>query len=660
MESAGPVLRLGSAFRSYEDFRQCFRAYELAQGYNYDLRSCVSVRGYNRQHGTAVRKDITFMQVKFGCSWTQTHSTKKRKEPISCPAYFELQYKEDIDQLVISDLNTNHVHSETVLSLNRAAAAATAKLCEEQQWGGTNSVAVADKDLQTVAGQPVDGVTAPAKKNASVLARLAEVMKTFLRVDGGSLASASTDSSHSLDRFSFQTSKMYNSFVKFPKSLLLHRVLDRAGHVLYAFIAETKERVGKVVHLSLLKDDVGPKFRRVLTVFKEFNPEWKKVEVFFVDMSFRHKGILKAYFPSAQVLPSIYHTVRLLKDVKEEMISSSFKQKLRLALRKALFAPSAANWHALSKLAEKVVSPVAYKYLQTEWFPCEPLWDMHTERGLQFCSTHMASLDLITLRISNLFGRQPSFEASVFPLMERADYLDSKGWESPSWGFLSTKDLQSGLWEKSKVCTGAAAELGPVFWENCPALGCWLCPQEWEVVRRSAPVVSPVLGGLSVRLKEDAQGVSQNYQSCACGFHRRYRLPCRHVLAVLQSHRRPVEESMVCRRWQRSYRQLLVPGATDPPGCSGGSVGGQLEDQQLPVPGAADPPGCSRASVGGQLEAREERIRSLSLELVNLLMQCDGDELEERGSALITVLAAWTRSPGEAAGNEPVSPHYSW
>uniref|UniRef100_A0A8C3PID3 Zinc finger SWIM-type containing 3 n=1 Tax=Calidris pygmaea TaxID=425635 RepID=A0A8C3PID3_9CHAR len=654
MESAGPALQLGSSFRSYEDFRQCFRAYELAQGYHYDLRSCVSVRGYNRQHGTAVRKDVTFMQVKFGCSWTQPYSTRRKKEPISCPAYFELQYKEDIDQLVISDLNTNHAHSEPVLSLIRAAAAVTAsaaachgpaaKRCEGQQWGGTNSVAVADKDLQAVTGQPVDGVTAPctaptipaaAKKNASVLVRLAGVMKTFLRVDKGSLASVSTDRSHSLDRLSFQTSKMNNSFVKFPRSLLLHRALGKEGHVLYAFIVESKERVGKVVHLSLLKEDVGHRFKRMLTVFKEFNPEWKKVQVFFVEVSFRHKGILKAHFPSAQVLPSIYHTVQLLKNVKEDMISSSFKRKLRLAMRKAVFAPSAANWHALSKLAKKVVSPLVYSYLQADWFSCEPLWHMHAEKGLQFCSTHMASLDLITLRIDNLFSRQPSLEASVPPLMERADYLDSKGWESPSWGFLNTKDVQSGLWEKSEACTGAAAELGPVLWENCPALGCWLCPQEWEVVRRSAGLLIPVLGSLSVWLMEDAQGVSRGYRSCTCGFHHRYRLPCRHILAVLQSHRRPVKESMVCRRWQRSY-------------------------QQLPVPGAADPRGCSGGLVGGQLEAREERIRSLSLELVNLLMQCDGDELEERSSALIAVLASWTRSPGEAAGKEPVSPHYSW
>ncbi|XP_074013763.1 zinc finger SWIM domain-containing protein 3 [Numenius arquata] len=669
-------MELGSSFRSYEDFRKRFRAYELAQRCRYGLQSCVSVRCYNRQHGTAVRQDVMFMQVKFGCARTQTYSKKRKTEPNLCPAYFVLQYKEDIDQLVISELNSHHVHANQVLSLTRAAAATAnavacdgpaAKLHEDQELGGTDSVAVADEDLQAVAGQPVDRVTAPykafmipeaAKENPSALVRVAEVMKTFLRVDRGSLASVSADGEHGLERLSFQTSKMKSSFMQFPESLLLHRALGKEGCVLYAFIAESKERVGKVVHLSLLKEDTGHSIRKMLTVFKEFNPEWQKVQAVFVDVSFFHKAILQKLFPSAQVLLSVYHTVRLIeKNVKEAEISSSFKQNLRLTLQKAVFAPSAANRDALSQLAKHVVSPELYDYLRASWFSCEPLWCMHAEKGLQFCSTHMASLDLITHRISRLFGQQPSLEASVLCFMECADCLDSRGLEIPNWGFLSTEDGQSGLWENPDVCTSAAAEPGPVsgsltlakptgqtataetgsmlavLWKNCMELGCWLCLKEWEVVQTSAQLLSPVLGGLTVWLLEDIQRVSRDCRSCTCSFHRRYRLPCRHVLAVLQAHRGCVEESMVCRRWQRRYQQLPVPGAT-PPGYGGGLV-------------------------GGQPEGRGERIRSLSLELANLLMQCDGEELEERGSALAAILAAWARSPGEAAKKEPVFPHNS-
>ncbi|NWY55935.1 ZSWM3 protein, partial [Chionis minor] len=653
-------MEVGTSFRSYEEFRERFRAYKLAQGCRYGLRSCVSVRCHNRQRGTAVREDVMFMQVKFGCARIQKYSKKRKQQPSLCPAYFVLQYKEDIDRLVISELNSNHVHADPVFSLTRATAAAAnaaahdspaTKLHKQQQAGGTDRGAVADEDSHTVVGQLADRVPAlskaPVKENASpsALVRVAEVTKNFLRVDRGSLASISAVSDHGLDRLSFQTSRMKSLFVQFPDSLLLHRALSEGGHILYAFIVESKERVGKVVHLSLLKDDTGHSVRKMLTVFKEFNPEWKKVQAIFVDVSFFHKAILHELFPSAQVLLSVYHMVRLLENnVKEAEISSSFKHNLMLALQEAMFATSAASLDALSQLVKRVVSPQLHNYLRANWFSCELLWRVHAERGLRSCSTHMDSLDLITHRISNLFGQQPSLEAGVLRFMECADCLDSRGLENPNWGFSSTEDGRSSLWEKPDMCSGAPAETGPVsgspalaeptgqaavaemgcmlatLRESCTDLGSWLCLKEWEVVQTSTQLLRPAPGGLTIQLLEDAQRVSRDCRSCTCCFHRRYRLPCRHVLAVLQAQRRRVEEGMVCRRWQRRYQQLPVPDA--------------------------NLPGHGRCSVGGQPEGRGERIRSLSLELANLLMQCDEEELEERSSALAAILAAWARAPG--------------
>ncbi|XP_010280936.1 PREDICTED: zinc finger SWIM domain-containing protein 3, partial [Phaethon lepturus] len=575
-----------------------------------------------------------FMQVKFGCARTQKYSKKRKQQPSLCPAYFVLQYKEDIDQLVISELNSNHVHADLVLSLTRATAvmASTAphaspatKLHEQQEAGGTKSSTVAAEDSHAVTGQPVDGMLAPhrapvlpeaAKESASAsaLVRVAEVMKTFLRVDRGSLASISADSDYGLERISFQTSKMKSSFMQFPETLLLHKAPSEGGHVLYAFLVESKERVGKVVHLSLLKDDTGHSIRKMLTVFKEFNPEWHKVQAVFVDMSFFHKALLHEPFPSAQVLLSVYHTVRLLeKNVKEAEISSSFKQNLTLALQKAVFSPSAASLDALSQLVKHVVSPELYDYLRANWFSCELLWCMHAEKGLHCCSMHMDSLDLITHQIASLFGQQLSLEASIPCFLECADCLDSRGLESLNQGFSSTKkDGQSSLWEKPNVHMGAAAEPGlisasptlaehpkPAGWAATAGMGCMLA-----MLRESCTDL-----GYWLCLKESLASPP-----------RRYRLPCRHVLAVLQAHHGCVEEGMVCRRWQRRYQQLPVPGASLPH-CGGGSV-------------------------GGRLEGRAEKVRSLSLELANLLMQCEGEELEERSSALAAILAVWARSPG--------------
>ncbi|NWR65671.1 ZSWM3 protein, partial [Bucorvus abyssinicus] len=626
-------MQLGDRFGSYKAFLERFHAYKLAQGSCYGLRSCVRVRCYNRQHGTAIREDVRFIQATFGCARTQQYSQRSFQQPSLCPACIVLCYREDIDQLEITDLNSLHIHAEPVHSLPRATAV-TAK----PRAGGTEGGSVAGEDA--VAGRLVDGapdlVTTAAllKENtsSSVLIRVAKVMRTFLRADRGSLASLSAGSGCGLDRLSFQSSKMRSTMVPFPKWLLLHRAPGEGKHVLYAFLVEAKQQEVTVSHVSLLRSDTGCGVREMLTVFKGFNPEWRKVQTIFVDVSFPHQAVLQELFPSAQVLLPVYGTAQLLwRQVEGGRAPSSPAQDAALAMREAELSPSTAGLGALAQLVPCGVSVEPYGSLQTGGF------SRHTKGGLHTGSRHRNSLDLLTHHIAGLLGQQSSLEASALLLLEHADCLDSRALGQFDGGISSTAEERwSSPWQQPAGATveecwsspqqqpaGAAAEPGPsagfpaelaVLQESCSAAGWWLCLREWEVVQASSQLLSPAAGGLAVQLLEEVHRVSQDGRSCTCRFHRQYRLPCRHVLAVLQAHRGRVEEAMVCRRWQRRY-------------------------QHLPIPGAA-PSGLSRGSVG----VREEKVRSLSLELANLLLQCEGRELEERSAMLAAVLAAWSRA----------------
>ncbi|XP_021272618.1 zinc finger SWIM domain-containing protein 3 isoform X2 [Numida meleagris] len=608
-----------------------------------------------------------FMQVKFGCTRTQKYSKKRKQQPNLCPAYFVLQYDEDIDHLVISELCSDHIHvdTETLLSGSITRGASTtadgspAVKLRRQQAGGTESSSVVNENLPE-AEQLVDEASAlcrvsvlseAGKENdfASAAARVTEVVKNCLNADSGALASVDVGSDQGLERLNFQTSKMKSLFMKFPASLLLHRVQSQRGHVLYVLLVESKERVGKIVHWSVLKADTGQSISKMLTVFKEFNPEWQKVKVVFVDASFLHKAVLHELFPSAQVLLSVYHTVRLLEEnVNAAKMPCFAKYKMKLALKKAVFSTSADSLDALSQMVKNVVNPELYNYLQDNWFSCELLWYMHTKKGLHSCSAHIDSLDLITHRISALFGQHSSLEASVLHLLECADCLDSKLLESSSWSPSCTKDCQRGFQEKPEVQACAAAEPDPILVSqvltegpepprqmapsavvegqgcmlealrgSCTALGYQLCASEWEVVQMSTQLISAVPGGVEVRLLEDAHRVSVDCWSCSCSFQHRYRLPCRHVLAVLHADRRSVEGGMVGHRWQRKYRQHTVPA-------------------ELP----------EHAGTRVEAEGRWDRIQALSKELANLLLQSDGAELEERSSALRAIVNAWTEAGG--------------
>ncbi|XP_075773178.1 zinc finger SWIM domain-containing protein 3 [Pelodiscus sinensis] len=682
-------MEVGSCFRNYYDFKECFNTYKKENKCHYGLKNCVSVRFYNRKHGTSIREDITFIQVKFGCVRTREYSKKRKQQPSLCPAFFILQYNEEIDRLVITDLNSNHIHVDPGgASLARTSSSqvtrATTKTAgcladgsprtklRRQQSRETEATVTLSEEC-AMADVTLNGASAPLTKAAvlpepvkesastSALVRIAEVMKNFLRVDMGSLASISVGSNQDLDRLNFQTSKMRSLFVKFPESLLLHRVQSERGHVLYAFLVESKERVGKMVHFAVLKEDTGENVSKMLTVFREFNPEWQKVKVVFVDMSFRHKATMQELFPTTQVLLSVYHTVRFLeKKVKETEASVSFKHKLKLALKEVVFSTSTANLDILSQLVKRLDKEL-YDYLQTNWFSCEMLWYMHAKKGLHSCSTYVDSLDLITHKISSLFNKQLSLETSIVHFVEYADCFNTKGLENLNQGIsVVEEENRSKRMEKSKVRTRASLKRTPdaasppqnkcseppsqiakqnpaktpgtmlaAIRESCTDLSYQLCLNEWEVVQRSTQLINVMKDNIVVQLLEDTHQVSKDCKSCSCYFHCRYQLPCRHILSVLHANKKAVEEAMVCKRWQKKYQHLSVLGEN------------LLED--------------IRPSVGNLPAAAEERydkIQSLSKELANLLMQCDGEELEERSSTLKMIVDIWAKSsePVEDSG----------
>lgn len=605
--------------------------------------------------------------MKFGCTRTQKYSKKRKKQPNLCPAYFVLEYNEDIDQLVISELCSDHVHVDTEFFLTEGitrgasttADGSPAVKLRRQQADGTESSNEVGENLPE-ADQFVDGASAlcrvPALSEAgkendssSAAARVTEVVKNCLNADSGALASVDVGSDQGLERLNFQTSKMKSLFMKFPASLLLHRARSERGHVLYVLLVESKERVGKIVHWSALKADTGESISKMLTVFKEFNPEWQKVKVVFVDVSFLHKAVLQELFPLAQVLLSVYHTVRLLEEnVNAAGMPECAKHEMKLALKKAVFSTSADSLDTLSQMMKSVVNTELYNYLQANWFSCELLWYMHTKKGLHSCSAHIDSLDLITHRLSALFGQHSSLEASVLHLLECAECLDSKLLEGSNWSPSCTKDCQRGFQEKPEAQVCAATEPNPpvvsqvpterpepprhvvpsvvvegqgcmleALRDSCTALDYQLCSSEWEVVQMSTQLISAVPGGVEVRLLEDAHRVSADRWSCSCYFHHRYRLPCRHVLAVLHADRRSVESGMVGHRWQRKYQQSAAPAEMPQHG------GTPVEE-----------------------EGRRDRIQALSKELANLLLQSDGTQLEERSSALRAIVDAWAEAGG--------------
>ncbi|XP_069099607.1 zinc finger SWIM domain-containing protein 3 [Pleurodeles waltl] len=714
-------------------------------------------------------------------------------------------------------------------------------------------------------------VSLPSKKKVSVfsLERVTNGIKELLRIDRGSLASFNVDTMENLDRLSFQTSKMCVLFTKFPESLLLHRVQSKSNHILYAFLVESKERIGKVVHFAVLKEENAESMSKMLNVFAQFNPEYWKIKVIFTDATFAHKSTLKEIFPAAQVLLSVYHIVQLIE--KKVKAAPGIQEYLEMTLRDAVFSPSTENRKKLSRMLKHVLDPQFHQFIETHWISCEMLWYMHVKKGLHSCSIYMDSLQLITHKITSIFSKQPSLENSILYLVEYADCFNSRGLDNLNQGSLystklipknvvpkkvgrkpkdssratsspspdvlppksstrisslpsssvllsklaqllpksspslprpeqplqpksqsevqpepeshlqskqdypmlaepeatnlvkqkpllpetdpvmpETKSLQpkreplllETLLPKTKPLLSESKyvlpKLEPFKWdpflpksstqlpkleppppepehvlpnlepslnkwdpllekflsnteplllqqefmppeweplhpkhepllpesvqlkldtllpkpechqpkllhspvhallphlqlltdddsvltalkETCTEVAYQLCLSEWEVVKKSSRVIKMCDASTSVKLIEDIEEVSRDCQTCSCYFNKRYQLPCRHILTVLHIHNRPLEDNMVCPRWQRRYQH--------PPLAEEGILGHI---------------NCSAISQKAG-EERFTKIKSLTKELANLLMQCEGPELKERCSTIHSIVAMWKK-----------------
>ncbi|KAM8946247.1 zinc finger SWIM domain-containing protein 3 [Pelodytes ibericus] len=731
-------MQVGSCFINYEDFKQNFNSYKEESKTNYSIQSSVSVRYHNLRNKADVRQDITYTNVKFCCSYIHGHS-RKRKSVTACPAYFILQYNEKLDRLVVKEENSSHVHTRDTRQdpsiliplTNTSALPSTVldtpskKRCDEEAEDNpkqgspiiaksylTQSVMLLqEKDVTEteLQGPSPSSESLEGEIAGDALKRLGELMQKFLAADRGSKAIISIGSQQELEQLAFQTYKMGDLFVKFPESLLLHRVSIENGYVLYTFLVESKERVGKIVHFSFVRQDNTKSISKILSVFQDFNPKWTKVKIIFTDVKFAHGAVLKESFPSAQVLLSVYHTVRCIeRNVKGK---PSFKEWVRKLTDDAIFCTSPEK---LSKLSEKLqykMDEDLYDYLCANWFSCELLWYMHVKKGLHACSTYMDSLGMVLGKVSNLFAKQSSWESTIQQFVEKADCFNSKGLENQIHGSLcSSKKSNTVQRSRNKVKFKARPfsnrpiapapskifssettdrsmdflnqqaishshrpiapapnsfsvreridgskdfvkhynlqdqeitshpspsnlmEQLPFFYpnsqdadvllqslqEHCNELGFSFSSQEWEVVKRSTHLINAQKNYIGVQILEESHLVSVDGQSCTCYFNYRYKLPCRHILSMLYTEKRPIERAMVDLNLQTDSETSVSEA--------------QLWNSAL----------CFS---GSEVEAKERefKIKSLTKEFSNLLLQCDGPELTVRCSTLQMIVDIWNQ-----------------
>ncbi|XP_042657184.1 zinc finger SWIM domain-containing protein 1 [Tyto alba] len=155
----------------------------------------------------------------------------------------------------------------------------------------------------------------------------------------------------------------------------------------------------------------------------------------------------------------------------------------------------------------------------------------------------------------------------------------------------------------SDICTEPAARL---------------CLSEFAVVQKSVQLISTREDAFSVQLLEDAHRVDpKGLSSCTCHFNQVFQLPCRHILAVLNSDRKTLEPEVLSRQWQKGR---------DTQQARRDSANGLLE--------------ILKSSWNKSLD-KSLVVSFLTAETSRLLTCCNGEEFERRYRTLRELADSW-------------------
>lgn len=145
-----------------------------------------------------------------------------------------------------------------------------------------------------------------------------------------------------------------------------------------------------------------------------------------------------------------------------------------------------------------------------------------------------------------------------------------------------------------------------------------LCLSEFAVVQKSVQLIGTREDALSIQVLEDAHRVDlKGLSSCTCHFNQMFQLPCRHILAVLNSDRKTLQPEMLSRQWQK--------------GCDARQAGRDRADGLLEI---------LKSSWNTSLD-KSLVVSFLTAEISRLLTHCSGEEFEHRYRTLRELADSW-------------------
>lgn len=419
-----------------------------------------------------------------------------------------------------------------------------------------------------------------------------------------------------LDTLNYQSRFMQSVFAHFPEILFIHRTYNPTGKVLYTFLVDgprvqLEAHLARAVYFAIPAKEDAEGLAQMFQVFKKFNPAWERICTILADPCFLPMPTLAMEFPAAEVLPSAFHICKFLQGKFYQLcLEQPVEQVLLTSLQSTMCSATASNLRKLYALLINYIPPEQLPKLHSYWLLNDRIWLAHRWRSRAESSRYFQGLEVTTRILSQFFGTTPSVEQGMTSLLR---YMQQNSGDKAGFSLglsrqdnCSTSDVSAQI---PKVEQLVEACIQHSLSTICTAPAAQLCLGELAVVQKSVHLIGSGSEKVNIQILEDTHRVQpQPPASCSCYFNQAFRLPCRHILAMLSARCQVLEPSMLPPQWTDGHAAKLNDIL--------GSAWSETLDKHLAV-------------------------ALLTEEVGQLLQHCSQEEFERRYSTLRELADSW-------------------
>ncbi|KAI5698947.1 hypothetical protein M8J76_014534 [Diaphorina citri] len=337
---------LGKLFNSYDELSNFVQSYEKEHYVQLSVESSRTIENQITEKSKklkSAKKDLIYTRISYKCVHGGTFKSKgkgKRKTPSlvqNCPFSMKVTMTKNGQNLEVTQYTNSHNHEVSKTRFDELAK--QRKMETKDQESAKEMLALrCNKKLlkQHLCEETGKKVTLKDIHNLQSTKQnnLEETVKYLQSRNGGYVEVVALDGK--LEGIFFQDKIMRDAFLQNPEVVLMDATycLNSLGMPLYILMVVNANGQGQVAAVFLLAHETSALIGKMLSIFKEKNPDSSRIETMFTDKDFSERAAIIHIFPSVNLLFCFFHTLRAFKRriSKEDMNLSKDDRTSALAI----------------------------------------------------------------------------------------------------------------------------------------------------------------------------------------------------------------------------------------------------------------------------------------------------------------------------------------